>query len=255
MLIIISSSKTQSVHKQAACTYSQPALLEQTTLLLNKLKSFDQQEIGELMHISPRLAALTHERLHNFVLPHSPDSAGTALITFQGDVFSELDTDTYSDTDFAFAHKHVRILSGLYGILRSGDLIQPYRLEMGTKLATERGRTLYDFWGELITERINNDLAHQQEKTIINCASLEYSRSILGKKLAGSMLTITFKQRKQGTLKTIAIYSKRARGMFVDYIIKNQITTTDQLYAFDKNGYHYASDLSNDAEMVFTVDL
>jgi cytoplasmic iron level regulating protein YaaA (DUF328/UPF0246 family) len=255
MLIIISPSKTQSVPEQAASTYSQPALLEQTKLLVKILMSFDQQEIGELMHISPKLAALTRERLHSFVLPHSPESAGTALTTFQGDVFSEIDTDSYSDSDFAFAQKHVRILSGLYGILRPADLIQPYRLEMGTKLANDRGKNLYDFWGNHITEQINNDLAHQQEKTIINCASLEYSRSIQGKKLAGSMLNITFKQRKQGNLKTIAIYSKRARGMFVDYIIKKRITTTDHLYAFNRNGYRYAADLSDEAEIVFTVDL
>lgn len=255
MLIIIAPSKTQEVSKQAAAEYLQPALLKETALLLKILKSYDQQEIGELMHISPKLAALTCKRFHNFVLPHSPDSAGAALTTFQGDVFSEIETDTYSDTDFAFAQKHLRILSGLYGVLRPADLIQPYRLEMGTKLANQRGKTLYDFWGGRITEQINNDLAHQDENTIINCASLEYSRSILRKKLAGSMLNITFKQRKQDNLKTIAIYSKRARGMFVDYIIKNRITTTDQLYAFNRNGYRYASDLSGDAEIVFTVDL
>ncbi|MBT8334894.1 MAG: peroxide stress protein YaaA [Desulfobacterales bacterium] len=255
MLIIISPSKTQSVPEQVASNYSQPALLKQTRLLIEILKSFDQQEIGKLMKISPKLAALTCERLHNFVLPHSPDSAGTALTTFQGDVFSEIDTGSYSGSDFAFAQKHLRILSGLYGMLRPADLIQPYRLEMGTKLANDRGKTLYDFWGERITEQINNDLAHLQEKTIINCASLEYSRSIQRKNLAGSMLTITFKQKKQGTLKTFAIYSKRARGMFVDYIIKKRITAADQLYAFNRNGYRYAADLSDDAEIVFTVDL
>lgn len=255
MLIILSPSKTQSVPQQPASDYSQPALLKQTRLLLKILKSFDQQEIGKLMHISPKLAALTCERLHDFVLPHSPDAAGTALTTFQGDVYSEIDTDSYSDSDFVFAQKHLRILSGLYGILRPTDLIQPYRLEMGTKLANERGQTLYDFWGELITEQINSDLVHQQENIIVNCASLEYSRAIQRKKLAGSMLNITFKQRKQGTLKNIAIYSKRARGMFVDFIIKKRITTTDDLCAFNRNGYKYAAELSDDAEIVFTVDL
>ncbi len=257
MIVIVSPSKTQhvSVSIVSGSENTQPCLLEKTTILVERLKQFDRDELTKLMHISEKLADLTHRRIQAFSIAHDTRTAGTAIATFQGDAFSSLTLDSYSLEDFRFAQTHLRILSGLYGILRPLDLMQPYRLEMATGLSTGLGKNLYDFWGTDITETLNADLKKMQEPLVINCASKEYSRVIKQKKLSGPMVTITFRQMKNNVSKSIAIYTKRARGMFVDYLVKNRISEIEQLSTFDAGGYSFAPELSGRAELVFVATL
>ena len=255
MIIIISSSKTQQVSCAPEVASSQPSLLSHAEHLIELLKKYDRDELAALMKTSDKLTALTAERISNFSLPHIPPHAGTALTTFQGDTFSEIDTQTYSKRDFLWANDHLRILSGLYGILKPLDLIEPYRLEMGTKLASNRGKNLYQFWGEKITESINERLASMKHKIVVNCASYEYSRAVNESLLDGSICTITFKQRKNNMLKSFAIYGKRARGLFVNFMIRQRVESPEDLLNFSDGGYHHTPELSNENELVFTVDL
>lgn len=255
MIIIVSPSKTQHLVRPSGSQHSQPPLIKNTATLISLLRKFDRVELAKLMNISEKLADLTYKRIHDFTIPHTADSAGITLTTFQGDAFSAMNKESYSPDDFIFAHDHLRILSGLYGILRPLDLMQPYRLEMGTKLRSGRGNNLYEFWGSIITESLNADLEEMQDRVIVNCASKEYSRAVKQNLLIGSMLTITFKQKKNNVLKSIAIYAKRARGMFVDYLIKERIRDTQQLTGFDAGGYAFAADLSTNSEMVFITTL
>ncbi len=160
-----------------------------------------------------------------------------------------------SPDDFLFAQAHLRILSGLYGFLRPLDLMQPYRLEMGTRLLSDRGKNLYEFWGSAITEALNGELGKMRQQVVVNCASKEYSRVIKEKQLIGPMITITFKQQKNKALKSIAIHAKRARGMFVDYLIKKRISDIDQLQGFRAGGYTFAANLSTSSELIFITCL
>lgn len=255
MIIIISPSKTQRVVLGPENHHYQPSFMEDTKALIRLLKPLGRNDLANLMNISEKLAGLTYERIHEFTAPHSAETAGTALTTFQGDAFSAMGIDSYKPDDFLFAHTHLRILSGLYGFLRPLDLMQPYRLEMGTRLLSDRGKNLYEFWGSAITEALNGELRKMREQVVVNCASKEYSRVIKEKLLIGPMLTITFKQQKNKTLKSIAIHAKRARGMFVDYLIKKRISDIDQLQGFRAGGYRFAPSLSTSSELTFTTCL
>jgi len=255
MIIIVSPSKTQKVSNRMRDHGVQPQLSEQAQTLITLLKSYDVEQIAEKLNVSETLAQLTFSRVAAFELPHTKDTAGVALCSFQGDVFSAIETDEYIVDDFLFAQKHLRILSGLYGILRPLDLMQPYRLEMGTKLKTAGGRNLYDFWGERITDLLNDELTKMNVPVVVDCASREYSRAVIAKKLSGKILTITFKQKKNGQVKTIAIYAKRARGMFVNHIIRNHITEAEQLKDFDAGGYRFSPEHSSDSDYLFVTDL
>ncbi len=255
MIVIVSPSKTQRVSLVSGGGPTQPPLLEKTAILVERLKLFDSEELKELMHISDKLADLTRRRIHDFSLRHDTRTAGAAIASFQGDAFSTLTLDSYSPGDFRFAQAHLRILSGLYGILRPLDLMQPYRLEMATRLSGDWGTSLYDFWGTDISETLNADLKKMQAPLVVNCASKEYSRVIKEKQLIGPMITITFRQMKNKSLKSIAVYTKRARGMFVDYLIKNRIREVEQLSAFTAGGYRFAPELSSGAELVFVTRL
>lgn len=254
MIVIVSPSKTQNVQHRLH-ENSQPLLLEHSAILIDLLTQFDKSELATLMKTSEKLTDATFEKIQAFQVPHTIDAAGTALATFQGDAFSAIDTDTYSEDDFIFANRHLRILSGLYGLLRPLDLMQPYRLEMGSKLASDRGKNLYEFWGTIITDAINDELIKMENQVVINCASLEYSRVIKKSLLTGSMISIQFKQRKNNNLKSIAIYAKRARGMFVDYMIRNRICEIDQLRFFSDAGYQFSNKHSGDTELVFITTL
>jgi len=255
MIIIISPSKTQRVVLNSGNQESQPAFMDNTKALIRLLTQLDRNDLAKLMKISEKLAGLTYQRIHDFTAPHSAETAGTALTTFQGDAFSAMSIDSYSPDDFLFAHAHLRILSGLYGFLRPLDLMQPHRLEMGTRLLSDRGKNLYEFWGSAITESLNGELEKMQQQVVVNCASKEYSRVIKEKQLLGPMITITFKQKKNNVLKSIAIHAKRARGMFVDYLIKKRISDLDGLRGFTAGGYTFASGLSTSSELIFITAL
>ena len=255
MLLIISPSKTQefAVPIHGDCT--QPIFIEQTAQLVRKLKSFDQQQLATLMKMSDKLAAVNHQRFLDFQLPFTPENSRQALFMFQGDQFNPMDVAHYSGEQLVHAQRHLRILSGLYGILRPLDLMQPYRLEMAAKLAVDEAKNLYGFWGERITRAVNEQLAEDPVPVLLNLASAEYFKVIRKKELRANILTLSFKQEKEGCLKTIAIYAKRARGAMVDFVVKNRIVQPEQLQRFAVDGYDFKPDLSADNEWVFVRKL
>lgn len=254
MLIIVSSAKTQAVTDFTLLPTRQPPLLDQAKMLVDRCLKMSREEIIALMKLSDPLADTTCQRFRDFAIPHELGHAGPALTTFQGDVFAQINTTGYQKDDFIFAQKHLRILSGLYGILGPLDLMQPYRLEMGMKLTLDGYANLYEFWSEPVTAQINAALKQSGSSTLINCASKEYSRAVLPKKLDGTILDMVFKQRKDTTVRTVAIHAKRARGMFVNWFITNRITQKKQLTGFDRGGYRFAPDISSAQEFVFITD-
>jgi cytoplasmic iron level regulating protein YaaA (DUF328/UPF0246 family) len=255
MIVVLSSAKTQNFAPLEGLPVSQPPLLDKTETLLHRCRELSLEEIKEVMKVSDALAQKTHQRFLDFTTPHLETSASPALSTFAGDVFAEIRCREYRRKDLLRAHERVRILSGLYGVLRPLDLMQPYRLEMGYKLKVGPAANLYEFWTDAVTAQLNHDLAQTGSSHIINCASREYSRSIAPQLLDGSLLTLTFKQKKGGKIRSIAIYAKRARGMFVDWFITNRIDEIDMLRNFARGGYRFSETLSCDDELVFITEL
>lgn len=252
MLIAISPSKGQDFDNPAPVEdYTIPGRLDDSLILNQEARKLEVDDIRELMEVSENIAQLNYERFHNFSTPFTLENAKQALFAFKGDVYSGISAVQFSEDDIHYAQDHLRMLSGLYGALRPLDLIQPYRLEMKTKLKNPRGDNLYQFWGERITEDLNNDLEQQQEKTLINLASNEYFKAVKPKLLKGRLLTINFKEEKNGKARVIAIFAKRARGMMTDYIIRNRIENSEDIKHFDVAGYRYAEALSDDKQWSF----
>lgn len=251
MTIIISPAKTQdfSAHN-ATNIFSEPAFLKESLKLVKELKKQSPQQIASLMSVSNNIAELNYSRFKSFKTPFTPDNAKQALLAFKGDVYTDIDVDNYSQEDFEFAQQHLRILSGLYGLLKPLDLIQPYRLEMKIKLTNPRGKDLYEFWGDRITKALNT-LMDKSNSTLINLASAEYFKAVNTKLLKGRIITPIFKEHKDGEYKIIAFYAKRARGLMTDFIIKNKIEAPETLKTFQEGGYEYSEPLSNDQEWVF----
>ena len=206
------------------------------------------------MKISDKLAALNQQRYQDFQTPFTPDNAKQSLLAFKGDVYRGMAVEDYTEEDLAFAQDHLRILSGLYGMLRPLDLMQPYRLEMGTKLATEKEKNLYEFWGSSIAELINQALEKQKDPCVVNLASNEYFKSVDRKTLKGRVLDIVFKENKADGYKIIAIYAKRARGLMADFVIRNRIETVEALQGFDAEGYTFRESLSEPDSWTFCRD-
>jgi cytoplasmic iron level regulating protein YaaA (DUF328/UPF0246 family) len=215
------------------------------------LQEKSPDELVQLMSISEALAVLNHERYQRFDPPFTVDNARPALLTFRGDVYTDVAVDTYDPADFTFAQQHLRILSGLYGLLRPLDLIQPYRLEMGTALPTERGTNLYRFWGDRLTEHLNEALAAQTSPVVINLASQEYFKAIDEKKLNAPVVTPVFKEHRNGQFKTVAIYAKRTRGKMANFIVKNRLEAPELLKTFNEDRYEYHQAASTDQAWVF----
>jgi len=255
MIVVISSAKTQNFAPLEKVPVSQPPLLDKTETLLHRCRELSLEEIKEVMKVSDKLAESTHKRFLDFTLPHLETSASPALSTFAGDVFAEIHCRQYRREELLRAHQRVRILSGLYGVLRPLDLMQPYRLEMGYKLEVGPAANLYEFWTDAVTAQLNHDLEQTGSSHIINCASKEYSRSIAPRLLDGSLLNLIFKQKKDGKIRSIAIYAKRARGMFVDWFITNRVEEIDTLKTFDRGGYRFSETLSSTDELVFITEL
>ena len=251
MLLIISPSKTQNFDVPIRGDYTLPLFLDQTKQLARQLKQLDQPQLAALMKMSDKLAALNYQQFQDFQLPFTPDNSRQALLMFGGDQFTPMAVDSYSDQQFAHGQQHLCILSGLYGMLRPLDLMQPYRLEMATRLAVGEAKNLYSFWGDIVTRKLNNKLSDDSHPALINLASAEYFKVIRRKELHADILTLSFKQEKEGRLKTIAIYAKRARGAMVDFVIQNRITRPIDLQGFNRDGYRFKSDLSTDNEWVF----
>lgn len=255
MLIVISPSKSQDFSDQEFnvknIPKTEPELLEDSKVLINELKQKSPEDIARLMDLSENLATLNYSRYQNFSPPFTERNAKPALFAFQGDVYTDIEIDQYSEEDFEFAQDHLRIISGLYGLLKPLDLIQPYRLEMKIKLNTPDSNDLYEFWGDKITRLLNENLAAINAKALINLASNEYFKAIDQKKLQGKVITPEFKEFKQGQYKVVAVYAKRARGMMTNFIIKNKITDPEQIKTFNEAGYEYHENMSTDDKWVF----
>lgn len=254
MLMVISPAKTLDYAGAGYPHFTQPAVLGQSEQLVKELRSYDQAQLSKLMKISDKLAQLNYQRYQDFQTPFTPENAKQALLVFDGDVYKGIHIEDYDEDDLTFAQDHLRILSGLYGILRPLDLMQPYRLEMGTRLATKKGKNLYEFWGEQISDLINAELAKESEPYLLNLASNEYFKAIKPKAIKAKILNIEFKENKAGIYKTIAIYAKRARGLMVDFVIRNRIDNPELTKGFDSDGYTFNKSLSTTDNWVFCRD-
>ncbi len=251
MIIVISPSKTLDLSASTFQNHSQPRQLLQSQALIETAKKLSAEELSNLMKISDKLSQLNWQRYQDFNTPFTLDNAKQALLAFKGDVYEGINVDDYSEDDFDFAQQNLRILSGLYGALRPLDLIQAYRLEMGTRLQNEQGKNLYEFWDTQVTELLNQDLTEHSSPLLINLASNEYFKVIKAKYLKAKVLTLAFKENKAGTYKTIGIHAKRARGLMTRYIIKNRLTEAEKIKAFNLENYAYNEHLSSDKEWVF----
>ena len=253
MLTILSPAKTLDYETPSPeMQFSSPAFLENSRKLIHLLRGMSAEEIGSLMKISPQLAELNARRFRQWQPPFTPDNAKPSLFAFKGDVYASLDADSLSAPDVVFAQNHLRILSGLYGLLRPLDLMQPYRLEMGTRLANPRGRNLYEFWGDSITKALNTELAGHESKALVNLASHEYFKAIRPKGLKARVVTPVFKEFKGGDHKVIGLFAKKARGMMARFMIQEGLDNPDGLKDFSESGYRFESDLSTDNDWVFT---
>lgn len=255
MLTILSPSKTQDFSDStidiSKLPNSTPALLNESEKLMQELQKKSVDDIAELMGVSEKIATLNHERFQHFSLPFTQENSRQALLAFKGDVYTDIAVDDYSEKEFAFAQDHLRIVSGLYGLLRPLDLMQPYRLEMKTSLENPRGGNLYKFWGNRITQQLNKELQVQDNSVLVNLASNEYFKSIDTKQLAGEVVTPVFKEHKDGIYKVVAIYAKQARGKMANFIVRNTIDQPEQLKTFTDGGYEYSDSLSLEREWVF----
>ncbi|MDR7343307.1 cytoplasmic iron level regulating protein YaaA (DUF328/UPF0246 family) [Pantoea alhagi] len=252
MLMVISPAKTLDYTTPLATTrYTQPALLEKSQQLINVARDLSPAQIASLMSISDKLALLNAQRFNDWQPDFTPDNARQAILAFKGDVYTGLQAETFSEADFDFAQQHLRMLSGLYGLLRPLDLMQPYRLEMGTRLANPAGKDLYSFWGETLTEALNQALAAQGDDLLINLASDEYFKAVQPKKLNGRLIKPVFLDEKNGKFKIISFYAKKARGLMCRYIIENRLQEAEQLKQFNLDGYFFDEASSRGSELVF----
>ncbi len=252
MLITLSPSKGQDFETPALSkTYSKPQALKDSELLIKELRKIRRQDIQQLMSVSENIAKLNTDRYKSFKTPFTPKNAKQAIFAFKGDVYSGIDIEQYSEADLDYAQNHLRILSGLYGCLRPLDLIQPYRLEMKTKLHNVRGENLYQFWGDRITDELNKALEKQKQPVLVNLASNEYFKSVKPKQLNGRLLNINFKETRDGKTRVVAIFAKRARGMMTDYILRNRIEEPEDIKKFRQGGYRFRKELSDDKQWTF----
>lgn len=252
MLVVISPAKTLDFETPVKTrSFSQPDFLGDSQILIDELKHWSPEQLSELMSISPTLGNLNYERFNNWHTPFDKDNARQALFAFKGDVYVGLDAHSLASEDVKFAQKHLRILSGLYGLLRPLDLIQAYRLEMGTRLKLGDAGSLYDFWGSKITDALNTEFKGKKQQILVNLASNEYFKAVKEKQLSADVISPVFKDYKNGHYKIISFFAKKARGLMSAYIIKNRITTLADLYAFDLDGYQYSPRESSDKAPVF----
>lgn len=251
MKIIISPAKSLDFENKATTTiHSQPRFLEQSVKLNKKLKTLSRKKLSELMKISDDLASLNYDRNQNWQPDFTLENAKQAVFAFTGEVFRGIDVNSISEEKIPELQDKLRILSGLYGLLKPLDLIQPYRLEMGTKLKVGRTENLYKFWDTTLADSLNEEL--DNEELLINLASSEYFKALPKKLLKVPMITPVFKDFKNGQYKTIMTFAKKARGLMVRYIIKNNIETLESLKGFDVDGYGFSQEMSTETELVFT---
>jgi cytoplasmic iron level regulating protein YaaA (DUF328/UPF0246 family) len=255
MLIVISPAKTLDFETPPTVKKtSQPAFLDRSAQLVADARKLSPDQVGALMGISDKLAELNHQRFMNWGLPFDADNAKQALLAFKGDVYTGLDADSLGAADFNFAQKHLRILSGLYGLLRPLDLMQPYRLEMGLKFANQGGKNLYEFWGSDITDSLNGQLKTLKSQVLLNLASNEYFRAVQTRALHAEIITPVFRDLKNGKYKVISFFAKKARGQMARYIIDQRLADVAGIKKFRGAGYRYNKSESTARDWVFTRD-
>ena len=252
MLVLLSPAKTLDLDTPCRInSFTQPDFLDHSQRLIDQLRKYRKGRLGKLMNISDALAELNVARNHQWQTPFTDKNARPCIQAFRGDVYIGLDADTMTHADLKFAQKHVRILSGLYGLLRPLDLMQAYRLEMGTSLKTRRGVNLYEFWGNRLTQRLNDELAESASPLVVNLASNEYFKAINARKLLPPLVSPVFKDQKNGNYKVISFFAKKARGAMARYVIENRCTTADALRDFRSLGYRYSKVESQPDKPVF----
>lgn len=252
MLAVLSPAKNLDYESDyLAVEATQPRLLDEAETLVQRCRELTPQQLGSLMKISDKLAGLNAARFTEWSLPFTEDNARPAIYAFNGDVYAGLDAESMTHDDVRSAQQQLRILSGLYGLLRPLDLMQPYRLEMGTKLDNERGKNLYEFWGDEITELLNADLAQTDSDVLVNLASNEYFSSVNKKALKAQLVTPVFKDEKNGQFKVISFYAKKARGLMARFMVNQKPNSVSDLKAFDYAGYRFSASESSDNELVF----
>lgn len=253
MIIVISPAKTLYDHCPVTFgKYSQANFLPEAERIVSVLKKKKPAELAELMGISTKLAELNYHRFQVWSLPFTPENSWQAVLMFNGDVYQGLKAETFSDSEFESAQQHLRILSGVYGLLKPLDLIQPYRLEMGTELSVAKKKNLHEFWKEKITAKLNQEMTENNSKYLINLASNEYFSAIDTKKLNARIITPAFKEHKNGQYQMVSFFAKRARGLMSRFIIQNNISDPEEIKAFDLEGYYFNNQLSGTDKWVFT---
>ena len=253
MIIVISPAKSLDFETPSKIKkYTTPQFLDRSEKLINKLRTLKPSALSKLMGISEKLADLNYERNMTWHTPFTPKNAKQAAFAFTGDVYTGLEVNSFTEKDIAFAQEHLRILSGLYGVLKPLDLIQPYRLEMGTKLQVNGSKNLYEFWDKDISNAINTELEKEKKPVLINLASNEYFKSVKPKLIKSKIITPEFKEFKGGKYKVVMVYAKKARGMMCNYIIKNKIKDPEKIKGFNMEGYAFDPKLSTENDWVFT---
>ena len=253
MLMVISPAKDLDYQSPLSVTaFSQPALLDQSLELMPYCRELTPVQLSGLMHISDKLAGLNAARFAQWSTPFTPDNARQAVFAFNGDVYQGLQASSLKQKELDYAQQHLRILSGLYGVLRPLDLMQPYRLEMGTSLANSRGKNLYQFWGSRISQELNQQLEQLKSDMVLNLASLEYFKAVDKKTLNAKVLNVEFKDFKNGQYKVISFFAKKARGLMARYVIEQKIDQVDGIKQFSSGGYQYSAVDSKVDKLVFT---
>ena len=252
MLAVLSPAKKLDMEKPAPISdYSQPEFMTETEELVAVLRHMSREELGGLMKLSDKLTELNYDRYRRFDAPFTLSNAKQAAYAFQGDTYVGFDAESLSTEDMIYAQDHVRVLSGLYGLLRPLDLMHAYRLEMGTPLKNPKGKNLYNFWGDKLTAALKETVKDDQNPVVINLASHEYSKALAPEKLGGGMITPHFKEMKEDGPKVIGLYAKRARGAMARYMVENRIENPEDLKDFDIDGYQFQPKASNDTDWVF----
>jgi len=252
MLIVISPAKTLDFETAPITKiHTQAEFLKESRQLIKQLKEMAPAEVSSLMKVSDKLGVLNSVRFNKWKTPFTLENSKQALLAFKGDVYTGINAETFTGQELKFAQKHLRIISGLYGVLKPLDLIQAYRLEMGTKFENKKGKDLYEFWGSKITDQINQDLKASNSKHLINLASNEYFKSLQVKDINAEIIVPVFKDYKNGKYKIISFFAKKARGLMSAYIIKNRLKDPEDIKAFNVNGYRFYKSGSSESNWVF----
>lgn len=253
MIILLSPAKIQNFDKQTVTTsYTQPSFINEADELIQLLRQLSVNELAKILKTNAKLTLQNTDRHLNWHRPFTHENAKQAVLVFNGEVFHGLDAKTLSPDEFDYMQSHLCILSGLYGILRPLDLIQPYRLDVSTNLANKKGENVYSFWGNKITQFINNYLTnYEAEKIVLNLSSGEYSRAINKAELDAKVIDVEFYQYKNGEVSSAVIYTKKARGLLTRFVIQNQIENAEDLKGFNVENYWYNPQMSTESKYVF----